>query len=74
MKTYTLETLRSELKKLLSQGVLKQQDVSAATGVVQPTISMFVAGKRGLHGDAALRIEGFLRLWKKAAREDQMSA
>jgi len=74
MKTYTLETLRAELRKILSHSALKQQDVSSATGVAQPTISMFLAGKRGLHGDAALKIEGFLRLWRKAAREDQMSA
>lgn len=70
MKTYTLETLRSELGRLLSQGTLTQQDVSAATGVVQSAISMFVTGKRGLHGDAALRIESFLRVRKKGVKID----
>ena len=60
MKTYTLETLRQGLKRLLASG-LRQQEVADRLGIAQSAISMFVSGKRGLHGDAALKLEGFLR-------------
>lgn len=60
METYTLKTLREELRRVLACG-WRQQEVANAIGVAQSAISMFVSGKRGLQGDAALRLLGFLR-------------
>ena len=69
MKAYTLKTLRDDLNRLFDSGV-KQLDVTAETGIKQSVISNFASGKRGLHGEAALKLEVFLR--NRAKDEDSL--
>jgi len=68
-----MESLRQELTQALAGG-WRQQEVATLTGIAQSAISAFVTGKRGLNGEAALKLLGFLRRRRKAIREDQMSA
>ncbi|WP_300288159.1 helix-turn-helix transcriptional regulator [uncultured Desulfovibrio sp.] len=61
MKTFsTLHDLRRALSDRMKNQGLTQQDVAGVTGITQSAISMFIRGKRGLSGDAALKIQNYL--------------
>ena len=61
MKTFsTIHDLRRALSDHMESQRLTQQDVAKATGTTQSAISLFLRGKRGLNGDAVLKIQSFL--------------
>lgn len=61
MKTFsTLHDLRWALEERMGNQRLTQQDVAEATGTAQSAISLFLSGKRGLSGEAALKIQNYL--------------
>ena len=53
-KLPTIESLRNDLRIVMSEQKLTQQSVEAISGVPQSTISSFLQGKRGLSAQSML--------------------
>ncbi len=60
MKQIYLEELKEKLKLILHKKTFTQNDVACKLNVTQAQISQFINGKRGLGGEATLRLLKFI--------------
>lgn len=71
MNTPTIDHFRQALAQAMQDKNMTQKDVSLACGVSQGAISNFLAGKRSLRLESAIKLWGFICPEQKTEVENE---